>query len=224
MQPTENPHSPSAAGVLPLRERKKQRTRRELTRSAAALFAEHGFEAVTLDQLVDAAEVSKRTFFRFFPSKEAVAMAAEAELWEAYGERVAEGELRGRALEYLCEMLAETVVSLGGDWDRRFLACRALASRSRALRDYSDLASFAAQRLLVEVLERRLGVDSRQDVRLRLAAELAMAAWRCAARTWVRGARHNERSGHGPGELAAEIRRACRALPGAVELPATPPG
>lgn len=178
--------------ALPLRERKKRRTRRALADAALRLFTEQGFEATTLDQLVDDVEVSKRTFFRYFASKEAVAMAAESELWDAYLVEVAARELRGPVLADLQEALSTTIRSLDSDWEQRFLASRRLAAHttkagSSALTDHSVTTSMTAQRQLVEVLEGMLGIDSREDVRLRLLGEIALSAWRCGAMNWVAG-------------------------------------
>lgn len=53
-----------------LRERKKQRTRTAISEAAIALFLEHGFTRVSVNQVADAAEVSKRTLFAYFPTKE----------------------------------------------------------------------------------------------------------------------------------------------------------
>ena len=78
---------------LPLRERKKLRTRRALADAALRLFAEKGFDATTIDELADEAEVSKTTFFRFFPAKEAAGIEAEAEVWAAYLSALAERPL-----------------------------------------------------------------------------------------------------------------------------------
>ncbi len=55
-----------------LRERKKRRTRETLRREAFRLFELHGYAQTTVDQIAEAAEISPRTFFRYFPSKESV--------------------------------------------------------------------------------------------------------------------------------------------------------
>jgi AcrR family transcriptional regulator len=62
-----------------LRERKKQRTRHALVTAAADLFERNGYEATTVAEIAAAAEVSTRTFFSYFPSKEAVLFADAAE-------------------------------------------------------------------------------------------------------------------------------------------------
>jgi AcrR family transcriptional regulator len=53
-----------------LRERKKQRTHAAISEAAIALFLEHGFTQVSVAQVAEAAEVSKRTLFAYFPAKE----------------------------------------------------------------------------------------------------------------------------------------------------------
>ncbi|CAI7980307.1 Transcriptional regulator, TetR family [Frankia sp. Hr75.2] len=55
-----------------LRERKKARTRAAIQAHALRLFREQGYHATTVDQIIDAAEVSETTFFRYFPAKEDV--------------------------------------------------------------------------------------------------------------------------------------------------------
>lgn len=57
-----------------LRERKKARTRSEIQGHALRLFRQQGYEATTVQQIVEEAEVSESTFFRYFPTKAEVVL------------------------------------------------------------------------------------------------------------------------------------------------------
>ena len=67
-----------------LRERKKDATRRALVRAANARFHSFGFDATTIDEICSDAEVSRRTFFRYFANKEALAFPHRAERLERF--------------------------------------------------------------------------------------------------------------------------------------------
>jgi AcrR family transcriptional regulator len=75
-----------------LRERKKARTRSAIRAEAIRMFAEQGFSATTIEQIAEAADISPSTFFRYFPTKEAVIVTDEydAQILTAFREQPAE--------------------------------------------------------------------------------------------------------------------------------------
>ena len=68
--------SPADSDLPPLglRERKKAKTQAAIQAEALRLFKQHGYEATTIEQIAEAAEVSPSTFFRYFPTKEDVVL------------------------------------------------------------------------------------------------------------------------------------------------------
>jgi len=64
-----------SAARLPRRERRKAETYERLMRAALRLFANQGLSATTIEQITEAADVGKGTFFNYFPTKEHVLMA-----------------------------------------------------------------------------------------------------------------------------------------------------
>lgn len=66
------------------REQNKQRVRVALVREATRLFAARGFEATTIDDIVEEAGVSRRTFFRYFATKESIAFPFREERLAAF--------------------------------------------------------------------------------------------------------------------------------------------
>jgi AcrR family transcriptional regulator len=74
--------APSAGARLPLRERKRQLVRQEIARAAWLLFAEQGYEDTSVDAIARAAGVSRRSFFRYFSSKEDVVVGTTDALAE----------------------------------------------------------------------------------------------------------------------------------------------
>ena len=66
------PNWAAARETLGLRERKKARLRQEIIDTAVRLFRKRGYEKTRIDDIVQTLEISQPTFFRYFPSKDAV--------------------------------------------------------------------------------------------------------------------------------------------------------
>jgi len=160
---------PATAPPVSLRERKKLATRRLLRRAALELVAERGLANVTVEDIAEAAQVSPRTFFNYFPSKEAVLFGGDPERAAELREGVAHAAPGRSALDALrvvltqdSEAMADELRSLGGDpadWLRRMKVART---------DPHVRAAHAAQmamieRAIAEGLAARLGADLETD-------------------------------------------------------------
>ena len=117
-----------------LRERKKEQTRRAIEDAAFRLFAERGFQATTVADIADAADVAPRTFFAYFPSKEDVLFADFDETFEALAAR-----LRGRppgesTFDALRDWITGLLPDMEADEDREAL-------RHRLCSEYESIAA-----------------------------------------------------------------------------------
>ena len=86
-----------------LRERKKAKTRAAIQTQALRLIAEQGYEATTVEQIAEAAEISPSTFFRYFPTKEDVVVEDDYDplLVVAFGSAGASDRPLTRRLRFL---------------------------------------------------------------------------------------------------------------------------
>jgi len=207
---------PAGDRSLPLRERKKLRTRRALAGAALRLFGDNGFDKTTLEELAEEAEVSKSTFFRFFPAKEAAAIEAETELWTAYLTALADRQLSGAILGELHHTLASAVAGLDPGWDQRFIATRRLIIAEPALLRYVEHYRAGVKRQVIAGLALKLRLDS-DDLRLHLLAELVTTAFSVSGRYWV----HHDGQGGRPA-LLERFDEAIQAIPASLDLSALP--
>lgn len=151
------------------RERKKQRTREALIDAAFRLFAAKGFEATTVEEIADAVDVSSRTFFRYFASKEDVALTfqdeQQAALFAAVRARPADEPIitamRRAAVSVAnaCEL-----GELGFD-PARFACMQELMSSSPTLLAGSLEHTQKKREALVRLIADRMGVDPETDLR-----------------------------------------------------------
>ncbi|OEV05707.1 TetR/AcrR family transcriptional regulator [Streptomyces oceani] len=91
--------------MVGLRERKKQQTRLQISDIATGLFLERGFDAVTIAEIAEAAEVSVNTVYNYFPAKEDLFFDRESELMRRPSDIVREREPGQSAAEALLEQL-----------------------------------------------------------------------------------------------------------------------
>jgi AcrR family transcriptional regulator len=98
---------------LPLRERKKLRTRRAIQDHALRLFDERGYDETTVEQIAAAAEISPSTFFRYFPTKEDVVVTDEYD--PIMAEVIRDQPPEMSALDALRAMLREMLPQLYAD-------------------------------------------------------------------------------------------------------------
>jgi AcrR family transcriptional regulator len=174
-----------------LRERKKAETRTALTSAALRLAQELGPDGVTVEAIAEAAGVSPRTFFNYFPSKEdAIVGVSPNESTQLLADLVArpEGE---DALESLHAMALTAAVRLEADADDLW-ARHQLAEVHPPLAMRRAARFTAVERILAEEVARRTGLDVARDPYPTLAASTALGAIRVAMAVW------NERGRPGP--------------------------
>ncbi|GAA1952470.1 TetR family transcriptional regulator [Amycolatopsis minnesotensis] len=88
---------------LGLRERKKLRTRETVAGVALRMFLESGFDAVSVAEVAEAADVSKMTVFNYFPAKEDLVMHHIADHAGEYARVIAERQAKQAPLDALRE-------------------------------------------------------------------------------------------------------------------------
>jgi AcrR family transcriptional regulator len=186
------PHASSLAEPpVSLRERKKLATRRLLRRVALNMVAERGMANVTVEDIAAAADVSPRTFFNYFPSKEAALFGGDPDRAAALRDRVAYEAPGESALDVVrvvmsqdTEAIADELRALGGDpaeWLHRIKVART---------DPHVRAAHAAQMAMIERaigegLATRLGTDQETDPYPWVLAAAAVGVVRACIAFWA---------------------------------------
>jgi AcrR family transcriptional regulator len=166
------PMNAAPARSMGLRERKRTRTRQTIVRVALELFTEHGYQATTLAQIAEAAEVAPSTLHAYFPAKEDIIFVAHAAMYESIRHRIIDrpaGETFGVAVSaWVATGLPDLVA-----------ADAAYVLKRRAIIDHDDdlLAGERLRLALIEdLLARAVASDfdeSPTDLRSRLLASVA---------------------------------------------------
>lgn len=170
-----------------LRERKKDRTRRDLQQAAIDLFAEKGYDHVTVADIADRAEISPRTFYRYYKSKDGLVLSPLEGSLATYREILADRPREEPPLKALQESFVRFAPSM-----EEFTT----AQRVELVRKNPELHRHAVelterwQEAIAADLAERTGAGRELERRLWLASGVAMTAAVAALRMWVeRGSR-----------------------------------
>lgn len=188
---------------LGLRERKKQRTREAILETALRLFGERGFDAVSVAEIADAVEVSVRTVYNYFPTKEHIVFdrmeAFEAALLAAIRDR-GPGE---SALEAFRRFVLTSSVRLEAEQASEVVATAArMITASPALQAHEHQVLTRYTHSLAALLAEETGA-SPDDAEPWIAANALMGVHRAL----LDDARRRALAGRRPRRLAREVRR-----------------
>ena len=135
-----------------LRERKKARLRQQIIDTSIRLFRKHGYEATRIDDIVHALEISQPTFFRYFPTKDAVLREVGERGYACICERLhSELSTKARTDQRLRRLYIAMAREMEGDrklWQAVVLSGAMDPVRSAELRGHEE----AAISLLREIL------------------------------------------------------------------------
>ncbi|MDQ3913963.1 MAG: TetR family transcriptional regulator [Actinomycetota bacterium] len=152
---------------MSVREDKKERTRRALRVAALRLFRRRGFDSTTVDEIASEAGVSRTTFFRYFPTKEAVVFGRSREIGEVFRRWIAERPSEENPLEAFEGALLALARETRGNRDlaRESLEIWAVLERNPCLRKRHVEHTQEQIELIAEALAERdgcpVGVDHR---------------------------------------------------------------
>jgi AcrR family transcriptional regulator len=200
--------APVVSGVRPgsragmgRRERHRAETRERLFEAALKLFAERGYLETTVEDITEAADVGKGTFFNYFPTKEHVLATLGAERVAAV-ERVLEKAKSGRVIPALRE-LATDLAGQSSSPPALLRAIYAAHASCAPVRAELQKRLSIGRRLLAEIF--RLGQKSGEIRRDHSAAELARLTQMLLLGLTLAWALHPDSSLHETAERAWNI-------------------
>ncbi|EJC82335.1 transcriptional regulator [Rhizobium leguminosarum bv. trifolii WSM2297] len=163
------------------RERKRRQTRDRIEHAAMTLFLERGFEVTTIEDITEAADVSKRSFFDYFPSKEEVVFAWQ----DGFADRLM-AEIAARPAEEPSVAAVEAAITATviASVDERSLALGELIHSTPALNARDQLKYARLEQKLAEALLLRKGNDPGERSRMRVLAAVVIGALRVGGELW----------------------------------------
>lgn len=163
----------------------KESTKERLIEAAFALFDERGYEATTVDDIVERAGVGRTTFFRTFRSKEEVIFPDHEAVLDAIRSRLA-GSTQQTALVAVREGARLVLLHYLGE-GQLALARYRLTSAVPALREREIASTLRYQRLFREYIHAWMGGGEANALRAELMAAAVVTAHNYVLRRWLRG-------------------------------------
>jgi AcrR family transcriptional regulator len=184
-----NPSS-TPAPACGLRERKKRKTRDALINAAWTLFHTRGYDRTTVREITDAVEVSERTFFRYFASKEDLVLSPLTSAADAFIGQLRIRPVRERpvdalrnALHAAAGLLEPGLLESQTDWETHRQAVKLIESTPQLLAAHLMIGQRLTE-AVVEVIAEREGVDPVTDRRPRIIAAVFCALMTTAGQVW----------------------------------------
>lgn len=181
METTEVRPEPGTEPAEGLRDRKKRATRRALRLAALRLVVERGLDGVTIDDVAAAADVSTRTFFNYFDSKEHALVGNDPDLASRLAAALRERPVEEGPLEALRAVLTDYARSVVLDDEIWQLRSVVLARHPHLLAALAAQSS-ALEAALRDAVGERIGLDPQQDPYPALVAGVAVAVVLAAVR------------------------------------------
>jgi AcrR family transcriptional regulator len=156
-----------------LRERKKQRTRETIARVALDLFVERGYHATTLADIAEAADVSTRTIFAYYPSKEDILFSDFPATRDAIARSLAERPAGKDALETVRDFILHVPYR---EKEELHEQRKAIIHGDATLRSHMQARMAQLQELVAAAIAEDIGAAA-DDLRPHVVAASLMAAF-----------------------------------------------
>jgi AcrR family transcriptional regulator len=166
-----------------LRDRKRAQTHARIQSEALRLFLQRGFERTTLDEIAAAADVSRRTLFHYFASKEDIVFSTKSD----FPERIAEAIGRRPPTEPLLDMVENALAEMAARYATAEARALARLIHDTPALSAGDQAKYEkVERVLALALADRKGLPG-TDIACRVTAATAIGILKLSTQAWLAG-------------------------------------
>ncbi len=167
-----------------LRDRHAAQTRQRIVDVAFALFTADGFDTTTIEQIASKADVSPRTFFRYFPTKEALLFHDFDQRLTTITERIISRPMTETPLDALAAIFCELIDEIHAGSDHNELTFCTMSERSPGRSYQHSTVIVNAEHSIIDALAQRTGLAN-TDPTLSASLSLAALCLDVALRRWT---------------------------------------